>query len=127
MNKQHTHSLKKVLVLLMLGVYVFGLVKPTLPLVKDVLAHTFFKSTHMATVHLENGRYHLHLELNDEAKKSDSKQNAAVTSHEVLAAHIKTNEILLTYFLYKILEINSPYINVSTDVYISTPLLPPRC
>ncbi len=126
MQKQHTHSLKKVLVLLMLGVYVFGLVKPTLPLVKDALAHTFFNSAHMATVHLENGRYHLHLELNEEAKKSDSKQSAVI-SHEMLAAHIKTNEVLFIPFLYPTMEVNSPYINVSTDVYISTPLLPPRC
>lgn len=30
---------------------------------QDALAHTFFKMQHMATVHYENGHYHLHNEL----------------------------------------------------------------
>lgn len=112
---------------MMLFVYAFGLVKPVLPLVKDVLAHTFFKSSHMATVHYENGRYHLHMELNDEAKKETSKQNPYLSDNETLALHIKTEELILTPCVKIISEIYSPYINVSTDVNIPTPLLPPEC
>jgi hypothetical protein len=125
-KKQEEH-IKKVLIMMLLFIYAFGLIKPVLPLVKDVLAHTFFKKSHMATVHYENGRYHLHMELSDEAQKNESKQNPSFSDNEVLVSHIKSDELGLQHFFKTISEINSPYINVSTDVNIPMPLLPPEC
>lgn len=113
--------------MMMLCVYAFGLIKPVLPLVKDILAHTFFKTSHMATVHYENGRYHLHVELSDEAQKNESKQSPVFLNNEVLASHLKSEILLLQHFFQTISEINSPYINVSTDVNIPALLLPPEC
>ncbi len=126
MKKQQEY-INKAIILMMLCIYTFGLIKPTMPLIKDVLAHTFFEKSHKATVHYENGRYHLHIELNDEAQQSESKQNPSFLSNEVLASHLKSNELILNHFFQTISEINSPYINVSTDVNIPSPLLPPEC
>lgn len=123
--KAQEHIFRKALVTLMLGVYVFGMIKPVMPLVKDVLAHTFFKAGHMATVHYENGRYHLHMELNEEAKANDSKQTA-VTNDENLANHIQSEELFFTPFTKQISEIHSPYINVTTDVLLPNPFQPPQ-
>jgi hypothetical protein len=47
----------------MLSVYVLAQLKPLSVVIKDVIDHTFFKMQHMATVHYENGKYHLHKEL----------------------------------------------------------------
>ena len=126
MKKQQEY-INKAIILMMLCIYTIGLIKPTMPLIKDVLAHTFFEKSHKATVHYENGRYHLHIELNDEAQQSESKQNPSFSSNEVLASHLKSNELILNHFFQTISEINSPYINVSTDVNIPSPLLPPEC
>jgi len=112
---------------MMLLVYVFALIKPIMPIINDVLAHTFFEKTHLATIHYENGKYHMHLELQDEVKKTDTKHVPVFSINDVLYAHVKTNKVLLQPFFYTISEINSPYINVSTDVNIPTPLLPPEC
>lgn len=125
MKKKHDY-INRAIILVMLCIYAFGLIKPTMPLIKDVLAHTFFEKSHKATVHYENGRYHLHIELNDEVQKQDSKQNPSFSNTEVLASHIKSNELVLHHFFKTISEINSPYINVSTDVNIAMPLLPPK-
>lgn len=123
--KKQVHTFKKALALLMLGVYLFGLIKPAVPLVKDLLAHTFFKTQHMATVHFENGRYHLHLEMKEDAKSNDTKQQA-VTAYEVLAVHTQTQELLFIPFTKQISEVYSPYINVPTDVMLSNPFQPPQ-
>lgn len=127
MKQVPEHNIKKALVYLMLAVYVFGLIKPAMPLIKDVLAHTFFKAQHMATVHYENGRYHLHLDLKEDAKSNDIKTGVpAATAYEVLAAHIPTQQLTLTPLTKQISEIHSPYIHVPTDVMLSNPFVPPQ-
>lgn len=126
MTHKPEHTIKKALVYLMLVVYVFGLIKPAMPLIKDVLAHSFFKTQHMATVHYEHGRYHLHLELKDDAKSNESKSNALTSAYEALPAHTPSQELILAPFTKQISEVHSPYINVSTDVMLSSPFQPPR-
>jgi hypothetical protein len=37
--------------------------KPVTAVVQDIIAHTFFKMQHLATIHYENGKYHVHTEL----------------------------------------------------------------
>jgi hypothetical protein len=90
-------------------VYCFGLIKPVMPIVNDVLAHTFYKMQHLASVHLENGKYHVHSELAAEADKQNNsaKGNRSVCFDEKLANHLlgKTIEycgfkFLLTLHLF---------------------------
>jgi hypothetical protein len=45
-KKQGEH-IHKALVMMLFFIYAFGLIKPVLPLIKDVLAHTFFKTSHI--------------------------------------------------------------------------------
>ncbi len=48
--------------------------KPLLPYVSDGIAHVFFYAQHMATVHYENGKLHVHKEVIDNAKKEASQK-----------------------------------------------------
>ena len=80
----------------------------------------------MSTVHYEHGRYHLHLELSEDAQKSESQQNSITSDNDVLFSHLKNDEFMVTFYNQYVSEINSPYINVSMDVIIPSPLLPPE-
>jgi hypothetical protein len=51
------------------------LLKPLLPVLSDTAAHIFLYSEHVATVHFENGKYHVHKEMNEAAKKNLPEQN----------------------------------------------------
>ena len=61
--------MKKGLLYLVIFSYATIMLKPVLPFITDVIAHTFWYSHHMATVHFENGRYHVHTESMEAAKK----------------------------------------------------------
>ncbi len=126
MDKSNSYSLKKALISLTLCVYVFGLVKPVLPIVKDAFAHSFFNTSHMATVHMENGRYHLHLELKAEADTETKHHNAAF-NNETLSQHVKTETVCLEPFVQKVIELSATYTNVLKDVTLSLEIIPPEC
>lgn len=87
--------IKKYFCFVCLFIYSFALIKPLTPLVKDAVAHTFYKMQHLATVHYENGKHHLHVELaeaSDLAKDATSKGNT-ITSSEDIFQHF-SNAIL---------------------------------
>ena len=46
--------------------------KPLIYLSQDLVAHAFYKMEHLATIHYENGEYHLHNELKKTADNSDN-------------------------------------------------------
>ena len=62
--------MKRVLLYLLLFAYTVIVCKPVLPGIADGIAHIFWYSEHIATVHYEHGKYHLHYEYQDAAKKS---------------------------------------------------------
>ena len=70
--------MKRLSIYLLLFVYAAAQLKPLTAVVNDVLAHTFWKVQHMATVHYENGHYHLHNELKtiSEEDKSSTQEKA---------------------------------------------------
>ena len=78
------------------------MLKPALPYVSDLIGHVFFYTQHMATVHYENGKYHVHKEVTDNAKKdasqkelpSSKKENSA-NDHTFLPQKETTAVILL--------------------------------
>jgi hypothetical protein len=53
--------------------YVFLIFNSLTPIVADVLAHTFWEKQHLLTVHQIKGKYHVHFELINSEKQSDSK------------------------------------------------------
>jgi hypothetical protein len=64
--------LKKQLAILLLLCYTMVWLRPLVPVVSDWLAHTFWLSEHVATVHYENGHYHVHYELKEIAKDTEN-------------------------------------------------------
>jgi hypothetical protein len=60
--------MKKALLYLLLFSYTTLVCKPLLPSLSDAIAHIFWYSDHMATVHYEQGKYHVHYEYQQAAK-----------------------------------------------------------
>lgn len=66
------------------------LFKPVLPYVNDFVSHVLFYTKHMATVHYEHGKYHVHFETAKDIREektdtpnnsSSSKKDNSVTEH----------------------------------------------
>jgi hypothetical protein len=82
--------MKKLSLHIILISYTALLFKPVMPFVNDFVGHVFFYTKHLATVHEENGRFHVHLEAaknsSEENNKegntpSSSKKDNSVTEH----------------------------------------------
>jgi hypothetical protein len=72
--------LKKVIVYALLFFYVAVQLRPLAVVLEDALAHTFYKMQHMATVHYEDGKYHIHKDLKAISdSENDSKKNTSST------------------------------------------------
>jgi hypothetical protein len=71
--------MKKGLLYLVIFSYATIMLKPVLPFMTDIVAHTFWYSQHMATVHFENGQYHVHTESIEAAKKDVPANNNMAT------------------------------------------------
>ena len=86
--------MKKAILYLLLLTYSTNLLKPVLPYVADTFSHIFWYSKHMATVHNENGNYHVHMEAIKAAKKTDGPNSANPGKTETaFSEHIITNNI----------------------------------
>lgn len=68
--------MKKGLLYLLLFSYAVIIIKPVLPTLADITAHIFWYSKHIATVHYEHGKYHVHYEYAEAAKKEHSDKDA---------------------------------------------------
>jgi hypothetical protein len=83
--------MKKVCIYLTVFFYAFALFRPLTPLFTDILAHTFWKMEHLATIHFENGTYHLHAELEtaqQEASKNPVTDHSFPKADESLSSHL---------------------------------------
>src|SRR5262245_17283334 len=63
--------MKKAALYILLFSYSFALLKPVGPYISDTIAHIFYYTKHMATVHYENGKFHVHKEIVENEKKND--------------------------------------------------------
>jgi hypothetical protein len=81
-------NIQKVSVRLLLCLYTFAMLKPILPIINDGISHLLYKQKHIATVHYEKGKYHLHVELINTAKDKSSKQTSASVFFEGIHQHI---------------------------------------
>ena len=125
MKKQKEYIERNAFIYLMLGIYTFGLIKPVMPLVKDIIAHTFFESSHMATVHYENGRYHIHLELKEEVK-NNAKKSPIISIKDNLPVHIQVENLKSEIYFLKMTEVLTPYLIAPIDLFTSPPFIPPK-
>lgn len=64
-----------------------------LPSVTDCIAHIFWYSEHMATVHYEHGKYHVHYENINEAKKGNTEKDSNIPKNETsVSEHMITGD-----------------------------------
>lgn len=80
---------------LLLVCYAALLLRPAATVVQDVLAHLFWNSAHMATVHYENDNYHVHLELKTIEEKTANTSNSLPKQMEPLTLHLPTEKGLI--------------------------------
>ncbi|MBL7702173.1 MAG: hypothetical protein JNM14_07980 [Ferruginibacter sp.] len=66
--------MKKLILHIVLLSYTVVMLKPVLPYVSDFINHILFYKQHMATVHFENGKHHVHKEIVDNTKKDASQK-----------------------------------------------------
>ena len=66
--------------------------KPAFPYLNDVVAHALFLQQHMATVHFENGKYHVHAEVTKNAKEDNSNKSLPSSKKE----NTSTDHIIFT-------------------------------
>lgn len=69
--------MKKQLAILLLFCYAVVLIRPAIPCISDFIAHTCWEAEHLATVHFENGKYHVHLEMQKTEKEVPVKSEPA--------------------------------------------------
>jgi hypothetical protein len=63
--------MKQIALYIILFSYSIVVLRPVSPYVSDAIEHIFNYTQHMATVHYENGKYHIHKELVDNTKQTN--------------------------------------------------------
>jgi hypothetical protein len=64
--------------------YILLMFKPVVPLLSDMIAHTFWEKQHLLLVHEVHGRFHIHQELANAGHQSDhEKSNESKAETEV--------------------------------------------
>jgi len=80
--------MKRIIAYYLLLFYIVAACKPFLPLVGDVLAHTFWQDHHAATVHRDQGDRHLHDQLQESASDQNNGDSPAASRYsESVSAH----------------------------------------
>lgn len=80
--------MKKIALYIILFSYTTILLNPVAPYIADMVAHSFYLNQHIATVHYENGKLHVHKEVKEKAAKEEpakqspsSKKNNSANDH----------------------------------------------
>jgi hypothetical protein len=113
---------------LMLIVYIFAILKPLAPLAKDFFAHTFDQTNHMATVHFENGKYHVHKEMVADAPAESTKKAASgnFSSEELLANHLHSGTYLFNAWTSETAIIQTRITTCVPEIFTGTATPPPK-
>lgn len=118
--------MNKLLLYLLLFSYTTVIVKPVLPTISDTIAHIFWYSQHMATVHYEHGQYHVHIEYADAAKKGYPEKNNTQKEDDSVNFHL-SSEYSHTFAAYFFAENRFIlYSSALADMYISSNYPPPK-
>jgi hypothetical protein len=75
-------QMKQIALYIILFSYSIVMLKPISPYVSDAVEHFFNYTQHMATVHYENGKYHVHKDLVNQAKKDNPAKENSTTKKE---------------------------------------------
>jgi hypothetical protein len=74
--------MKKLFLHILLICQAVVLFKPVLPFLSDFVSHAFFYTRHMATVHYENGKYHVHYETARDVKEEKQDKNTPASQKD---------------------------------------------
>ncbi len=76
--------------------YLSAIFKPVVPIVKDMLAHSFWKMEHMETIHHHHGDNHAHLEIE---KSSDQNKGTPTATkwEEPVSVHLSLQKTIVFY------------------------------
>lgn len=70
--------MKLAITYLLLFTYSTIMLKPLLPYTSDIIAHVFWYSDHIATVHSHNGKFHVHKEIMEASKNNNPEKNSNI-------------------------------------------------
>ncbi len=112
----------------LLLLYLFAICKPVLPLVQDDLAHIFWKTEHIATVHHHHGDHHAEEEV---ATAAHDEENNKVPLTSKTSEPVSIHIIVQNSYIIPQLFIEKP--NFGAKIYKVSSLSldkhfpPPRC
>lgn len=119
--------MKKAAAYIFLFAYIVMLIKPVTPIISDAIAHVFYYSQHMATVHYENGKMHVHQEMMKKAgEENSSKDQGLLKKSQAVDEYVSPGQNVISCFITSIKS--SPIFN-SSSIYDRSPgitLPPPR-
>lgn len=107
--------------------YTLLLVKPVLPIAADKIAHTFWNTQHMLTVHEVNGKFHVHQEMVQGARQTEKEKHAASSKADVqecVQVAVPSMPIVVAYPVWS--EKNSAYLCNYTHLFQRINYLPPK-
>ena len=120
--------MKNFLLYLFFFTYAASILKPVVPYLSDLIAHSFYYAEHVKTVHFENGKYHVHHELVRQAQKNTGHENGGYLKkislpdeHLVIA---NSFSFFNPYFPYNYLP---PALQSIVAVCHNAVFTPPRC
>ncbi|MEO8771667.1 MAG: hypothetical protein ABI402_16345 [Ferruginibacter sp.] len=124
---QATVIMKKGIVYILLLSYSTLMLKPVLPYISDSIAHIFWYSKHMATVHYIDGKFHVHKAVMEEEKRNGADKNPFTekkdqSQYEYLITLIKP-------LIFKGIIVNNYFAKPSTPLftaYLKKDYPPPR-
>lgn len=92
-------SPKRVVAYYLLIIYVLATCKPVLPVVADVLAHTFWETSHIEGVHHDHGSHHLEIEISKAEKHEHGSANNVILKYsETVSLHLAA--IMIDHFVF---------------------------
>ncbi len=119
--------MKKPVAYIFLIAYSVLLLRPAIPFVADVMAHAFWYSQHIATVHYENGKYHVHYQCMDESKKSIPGKNSQGIKTENFAGDYMITEHSFEFSISPVPEdLYSHYSFAMPNIFPTNNYPPPR-
>lgn len=118
-NSRDSLSPKELMAYCLIIVYLFATCKPVLPVIADVLAHSFWEANHIESVHHTHGANHLHIEIAKAENHEESGQNnTALKFSEPLALHLAA---IITYNFSRNAA-GEPYLPASSSRLYNTQL-----
>ncbi len=110
--------------------YVTFMLKPLIPVISDVLSHSFEEAYHVSTVHAKYGANHLETELANSASSDNDNsknQNTTKQQEETTVVHLCTEVDTYDFSLNSINKIYYPFVNNNlTEIFISKHSPPPK-